>query len=80
MAVRHGTHNAAHGEAVKIVVNKNQNPQHDGGHLRTRPGLDVPLGPAPKGGGAARPVHKTHHGPQNHQKHQNAHVVAVRQH
>ncbi|MPN00401.1 hypothetical protein SDC9_147595 [bioreactor metagenome] len=62
VAVRHGEHHAAHGEAVKIVVNKNQNTQHNGGELRARPGFNVLLRPAAKGRGAAGAVHQAYYG------------------
>ena len=77
MLVRHGTHDAAHGEAVEIVVNEDQHAQQDGGQLRAHAGFDVGLGPAAKGGAAARLVHQGHHHAQQHQENQDAQVVGV---
>ena len=79
MLIGNGPHDAAHGEAVEIVVNEDEAPQHNGGQLGPRPGLDIFLGPASKGGGASRLVHQAHDGPQNNQEDEDAHVVAVRQ-
>ena len=80
MLVGNGPHHGTHGEAVEVVVNKDQHAQHDGGHLGPHPAFDVLRRPAAEGGGAPRLVHQAHHGPQDDQEHQNAHVVGVGQH
>ena len=74
-----GPHDAAHGEAVEIVVNEDEAAQQDRGQLRPHPGLDILLGPAAKGGGAAGLVHHAHHSAQDDQEDQDAHVIAVGQ-
>ena len=79
MLVRHRTHNAAHCQAVEIVVNKDQHTQRNGCQLCANPGMDLSSGPAPKSSRTACTVHQAHHGAQNHQEHQNAHIVAVRE-
>ena len=75
-----GAHDRAHGEAVEVVVNEDQNAQHDGGQLRPHPAFDVLGGPAAEGGGAAGLVHQADHSAQDDQEDQDAHIVAVRQH
>ena len=72
-------HHGAHSQAVEVVVNEDQAAQEDGSKLCAHTGLDVALSPAAKGSGAAGLVHQTHHGAQDHQEGQNAHVVAVRE-
>ena len=79
MLVGDGPHDAAHGETVEIVVDEDEAAQQDRGQLRPHPGLDVLLGPAAKGGGAAGLVHHADHGTQNDQEDQDAHVIAVGQ-
>ena len=79
MPVGDGAHHTAHGEAVEVIVDEDQAAQHDGGQLSAHPALDVLLGPAAESGGAARLVHQAHHGAQDDQEDQDAHVVAVRQ-
>ena len=79
MLVGDGPHDRAHGEAVEVVVDEDQAAQEDGGQLGPRPGLDVLLGPAAEGGGAARLVHQAHQGAQDDQEDEDAHVVAVGQ-
>ena len=79
MPVGDGAHHAAHRQAVEIVVDKDQHAQGHGGQLRAGPGLDVLGSPLAEGRRAACLVHQGHHGAQDDQEHQNAHVVAVRQ-
>ena len=79
LPVGHGAHHRAHGQAVEVVVHKNEHAQNKGGKLRPGPGVDVGGGPAAKGGGAAGLVHQGHQNAQHHQKDQNAHVAAVRE-
>ena len=74
-----GPHDAAHGEAVEVVVDKDEAAQHNGGQLGPRPGLDVLLGPPAEGGGGAGLVHEAHHGAQDDQEDEDAHVVGVGQ-
>ena len=75
--VSHRPHDAAHGQTVEIVVNKDQDTQDDGGQLGAHPALDVLLGPTAEGGGAAGLVHQAYQGAQNHQEDQDTHIVAV---
>ena len=77
MLVGHGPHNGTNGKAVEVIVDKNADPQNDGGQLRTCPGLDVGLGPPTEGGGAAGLVHQADHGSQDHQEDQDAHVIGI---
>ena len=72
-------HDGADGQAVEVVVHKDEDAQQQGGELCARPGVDVGGGPAAKGGAAAGLVHQGHQNAQHHQKDQNAHVAAVRE-
>ena len=80
MLVGDGTHHGTHGEAVEVVIDEDEHTQQNGSQLRAHTALDVLGGPAAEGGGAARLVHQAHHGAQDDQEDQDAHVVAVRQH
>ena len=80
MLVCHGPHNASHGQTVEIVVNENQDAQKNRRELRSHASPDVGARPAPEGRGAARLVHQADHGAQNHEEHQDSHIVAVGQH
>ena len=77
MLVRNGPHDAAHGEAVEVVVDENQHAQEHGGQLGPDAAFNMVLGPAAEGGGAARLVHQAHHGAQDNQEDQDAHVVGI---
>ena len=77
MLIGNGTHDAAHGQAVEVVINEDQTAQQDRGQLCAHPGLDMSLGPTAEGGGAAGLVHQGNHGTQNDQEHDNAHVPRV---
>ena len=79
MLVRHGTHHASYGQTVKIIIDKNQHAQGYGRQLRAGAGLNMLAGPPSKGRRASGPVHQGHDGSQDHQKHQNSHIVAVGQ-
>src|SRR5699024_6183400 len=59
--VRYGAHDAAHGQAVEVVVHEDEHTERDGGQLRADAGLDVLCRPAPEGRGAARAVHERDH-------------------
>ena len=80
MALGHGTHHRAHGQAVEIVVHKDHNAQDHGHQLRAGAGLDVLLGPAAEGSGAAALVHQVHHDAQLDQEDDDTDVPAIRQH
>ena len=79
LPVGHRAHHRAHGQAVEIVVHKDQHAQHQGGQLRPGPGVDVAGGPPPKGGAAAGFVHQCHQDAQHHQKYQDAYIGGVGQ-
>ena len=80
MPVCHGTHDASHGEAVKIIVNKYQYSQHNSGQLGSRTAFDFFLRPPPEGRRAAGAVHQAHHGSQYDKEYQDSHVITVGQH
>ena len=76
----HRPHNTSHCQTVEIVINKDQNSQKDRSKLCPDTALDMFAGPAPERRRASRFVHHTYHDPQNHQKHQYSHIIAVGQH
>ena len=77
MALRHGTHHGAHGQAVEIVVDEDQHAQQHGQQLRTGAGLHGLLGPAAEGSGTAGLVHQVHHDTQDDQEDQDGDVDGV---
>ena len=77
MALRHGTHHGAHGQAVEIVVDEDQHAQQHGQQLRTGAGLHGLLGPAAEGSGTAGLVHQIHHDAQDDQEDQDGDVDGV---
>lgn len=79
MLVGKGTHNRANGKAVKVVINKDEDAQCNGGELSTYTGLDIGLSPAAKGSAAAGTVHQANHYAQYYQEYQYAHIVFVGQ-
>ena len=56
-------HDGANGQAVKIVVHKDQHAEKESGEHRAHSGFDMLLRPAAKGGGTARPVYQGYHYP-----------------
>ena len=78
--VCHRTHNAPHCQAVKIVVDKDQHAQKDGGKLGPCPRLDVFLRPLAEGGRASHLVHHADHDAKDDKEHDNPHIVAVGEH
>ena len=77
MLVRYGAHDAAHGQAVEVVVHEDEHTERDGGQLRADAGLDVLCRPAPEGRGAARAVHERDHRAEDDEEDEDADVVAV---
>ena len=71
------THDAAHGQAVEVVVDEDQDAQADGGQLRADAGLDVGGGPLTEGGGTTSCVHQGDHNAQDDQENQDAYIPAV---
>ena len=80
MSVRYRAHYASHCQAVKIIIDKNQNAQNNCSQLRTGPAPDFFFCPASESRRSSRPVHQANHGAQNNKEHKNAHIIAVRQH
>ena len=75
MAVGDGAHDAAYGEAVEVIVDEDQNAQHEGGQGGPHAGPDAALGPAAEGGGPAGGVDQGHDNAQQHQKQEDARVA-----
>ena len=78
MLVRHRTHDASHRQAVKIVINKDQNTQGNRRKLCACPCLNMSGGPLAKRRGTSGAVHHGDHDTQNNQEYQNADIVRVR--
>ena len=75
MAVGDGPHDGAHGEAVEIVVDEDQDAQQEGGEGSAHLGLDVLGGPAAEGGGAAGGVYQRHNDAQKDKEQEDTGVV-----
>ena len=80
MFIRYRPHNASYGQAVEIIINKDQHAKNDGCHLRSYPALDMRAGPASKCRRSASLIHHADHDSKNYQEHQDSHIVTVRQH
>ena len=80
MLIRYRAHYASHCQTVKIIVNKDQDTQKDGGKLGSRTACNVFARPSPERRRTSRLVHQADHDPKNYQKYQNTHIVAVGQH
>ena len=78
MAVRDRSHDRADGQAVEIVIDKDQAAQYGRCELRASSGFDVRLRPAAECGGAAGLVHHGDDRPENDQEDQDTDVVGVR--
>jgi len=77
MALGDGTHDGAHGQAVEVVVDEDQDAQQHGHQLCAGAGLNGFLRPAAEGLGAAGLVHQIHHDAQNHQEYDDGDVAGV---
>ena len=75
--IRNRAHDASDGQAVKIVVNKNQDAEKHRRKLRAGTALNPLRGEPSEGGRTAGLVHQADHGAEDHKEHQNPHVVAV---
>ena len=79
MLVGDRPHDGANGQTVKVIVNKNQDAENDGGQLSAGAAFDALLSPATEGGAAAGLVHQADHGAQNHQEDENADIISAGQ-
>ena len=77
LAVGHGTHDAAYGETVEVVVHEDQHAQGKGGQLGTHTGLDVALGPGAEGTGAACLVDEGDDHAEQHEEDENTGVPGI---
>lgn len=75
MPVADRLHDGTDGQAVEIVVNEDQHAEHERGEHGACAGLDVRLGPAAKGGGAARAVDERDHDAENDEEQEDTGVV-----
>ena len=75
VGVRDGAHDAAHGQAVEIVVDENQHPQEEGSQAGARAALHVLVGPLSEGRRRAGLVDEGGHDPQHHQEDEDARPV-----
>ena len=78
MLIGYGLHDAAHGQAVEIIVYENKYAQGYGCKLGSRAAFDFFFGKMTKRGGTAGTVHQAYHSAENHKEYQDADVVAVR--
>ena len=77
--VGQGTHNSTDGQAVEIVVDKDQATQSNNRQLSGDTGLDVLNAPLTESGRTAGGVDQLNHNAQQHVEDQNTNVVGVRQ-
>ena len=75
MTVRDRSHDGADGQAVKIVVDENENAEDERCKLRARVGLDVRLCPAAKGSRAARRIDQSDNDAEQDEEEENTRVV-----
>ena len=78
VAIRHGTHDAADGEAVKIVVHKNQHAEKERSEHRAGAGVHILFRPASERRRAARAVHERNKDAEQDEKQENTDVPGVR--
>ena len=77
MSVSYRTHNASYRQAVKIIVNEDQDSKDDRcSSAPTRVWIFL-LAHRPNGGGAAGLVHHTYHRSQDYQEDQDTYVIAA---
>ena len=74
MALGDGTHHGAHGQAVKVVIHKDQDAQQHGHQLCAGAGLNRLGCPTTESSGAAALVHQVDHDAQQHQEHHDGEV------
>ena len=79
MAVGDRTHDRPDGQAVEVVIDKDQDTQNHRGELCADAGLDVGGCPLTKGSGAADQIHQGDHDAQNDQEYEDADIPAVSQ-
>ena len=70
-----GQHDRADGQAVEVVIDENEDAKQEGSEQGTGAGLDVGLGPAAEGGGAAGAVDKRDHGAEDDKEEHDTGVV-----
>ena len=80
MLIRYRTHNRAYSQAIKVIVNKNQASQGNGGQHRALPASDMLLRPVSKGSGTSGFIHQLYHHAQNHQKAKDSHIPGIGKH
>ena len=78
MTVCHRAHHGTDGQAVEVVINKDQDAKQDRRKLCAAACLDMRLCPAAERGGSAGFVHEGYDGAKHDQKHQDANVVGIR--
>ena len=78
MPVRNWAHDRADGQAVEVIVDKNEHAQHERCEHRAHAGLDVLLRPAPERGRAAGGINQRDDYSQQHEEKKDARVVGDR--
>jgi len=74
VAIRDRAHDGADSQAVEIIVDENQNAEHERRQLRACVRLDVRLGPAAKGSRATCCVDQRDNNAQQHEEQKNARI------
>lgn len=78
--VGNGPHDAAHGEAVEVVINEDKQTEEHSAELGSDAGLDMFLRPVTEGSAAAGSVHKRNDCSEENKEDEDTHVVGVGQH
>ena len=78
MAVRHGAHDAADGEAVEIVIHKDEHAEKERSEHRADAGVHVLFRPAPERRRAARAVHERNKDAEQDEEQKNTDVPGIR--
>ena len=71
------THNTSNCQAVKIIINKDQDSKHDRCKLCPNSCLDVNTSPTPKCCRTSCIIHHADHNSKNNQEYQDSHIIAI---
>ena len=75
VAVGDGAHHAADGQAVEVVIHKDEDAQQEGGKHSAAAGLDVRLGPSAEGCGAAGLIEQGDEDAKQHEEHEDTGII-----
>ena len=76
VAIGNGTHDAADGEAVEVVIHEDEHAQQEGGEHGAAAGLDVGFGPGAESSGTAGLIEQGNENTQQNQEHEDTGIIA----